>query len=145
MRAAKWGLSVVLGLAMSIGAWEASSQQTLRPQTLVRVCNQSNVVAYATLTAHPAPGDARFLITGWYRVDTGNCREIRYAAPGWIYLYAESEGNPTVWRGNDQRFCVAYPGPYQRYISDDYQCSGELLKGFTGYYVQPGTFTWNLH
>jgi uncharacterized membrane protein len=142
MRASKWGVSIVLGLSssISVGAGAAQAQTTL-----LRVCNEADVVAYAVVTAHPAPGDLRFLISGWYRVETGRCGNIRYVAAGWIYLYAESQGNPMVWRGADKRFCVAYPGPFERFISGDHICFLDLLKGFTAYFIQPGVFTWTLH
>jgi uncharacterized membrane protein len=141
MRASKWSVSIVLGLSsMPVGADTAQAQTAL-----LRICNEADVVAYAAVSARPAPGDPRFLISGWYRIETGRCGNIKYVAAGWIYLYAESLGNPMVWRGQDKRFCVANPGPFERFVSGDYTCFLELLKGFTAYFIQPGVFTWTLH
>jgi uncharacterized membrane protein len=138
---ARWGLSVLIGLVSFLfaGTGQALSQ------VLVRVCNDASFAAYVALTAHPSPGDPRFLISGWYNVNSGSCFDTRYVGPGWFYLYAENDSGDIVWSGNDQRFCVNYPGPFDRYISDNYNCSGSFLKGFTGYYSDGGLFTWRLH
>jgi hypothetical protein len=37
---------------------------------------------------------------------------------------------------SDQRFCVTYPGPFERYISDNYSCSGNVLKSFRAFFWQ---------
>jgi uncharacterized membrane protein len=141
MRTANWGLAIILGLfvTLSIGVGEAKSQLAL-----LRVCNQSNIRAAVAVTAHPSPGNSGFVIKGWWTVHPGNCVNTQYVPWGWVYLYADGPGN-TEWRGSDQRFCVTYPGPFERTISPSYSCSGEILKSFTGYFVQSDTFTWNLH
>ena len=138
---AKWALSAVAGaLAMLAGgASEAWSQNAL-----VQVCNKSNATADVVITANPSSNDSRWLITGWYIVNPGNCRDIRNVPVGhWIYLYAEADNGE--WKGTDRRFCVTYPGPFERYISDDYQCGGVNLKSFKGFFVDTPTFTWNLY
>jgi uncharacterized membrane protein len=142
MRAAKWGLSAILGaLSMiSVGVGEARSQDAF-----VVVCNRSGIDAWVAVTAHPTTGDPRFLISGWFEVVPGSCRELYYVGRGWAYFYAETSRGEAYWAGNSQRFCVNYPGPFNRYISDAYNCSGVFLKSFNGYYVEGGTFTWTLY
>jgi uncharacterized membrane protein len=141
MRAAKRCLTAVFGVLalMSIGTSEASAQRTF-----VRVCNNSGIHAWVALTAHPSPGDSRFLISGWYEVPGRGCKDLQYVGRGWIYFYAESDDERTWWSGNAQRFCVQYPGPFDRYISDDFKCGGDLLKSFFGYYADDSTFVWEM-
>ena len=143
MRVAKWGLSVLFGfLAMaSIGVGEARSQLAL-----LQVCNQSTITASVAVTAHPSPGNSNFLIKGWWTVNPGNCVNTQYVPRGWVYVYAQAySGADIEWRGSDQRFCVTYPGPFERIISASYSCSGNILKSFTGYFIDSETFTWTLN
>jgi uncharacterized membrane protein len=141
MRAVKWVLSAIVAIVslMSLGTGEARSQQLF-----VQICNNTNIHAWATLTAHEREGDPRFLIDGWYEIPARSCQDIKYVGRGWIYFYAESDDGRIWWSGNSQRFCVQYPGPFARYISDDFNCSGNLLKSFAGYYANGGTFTWEM-
>jgi uncharacterized membrane protein len=143
MRAAKWGLAVILGsfVTLSIGIGEAKSQYAL-----LRICNQSTIAASVAVTAHPSPGNSAFIIRGWWTVGSGTCVNAQYVPWGWVYLYAQAYSGANIeWRGSDQRFCVTYPGPFERIISSSYNCSGNVLKSFTGYFVEGETFTWNLH
>jgi uncharacterized membrane protein len=143
MRAANWSLSVLFGfLAMlSVGVGEARSQTAL-----LRVCNQSSIVASVAVTAHPAPGNSAFLIKGWWTVNPGACVNTQYVPWGWVYVYAQAySGADIEWRGNDTRFCVTYPGPFERIISPSYTCSGDVLKSFTAYFIESESFTWNLN
>jgi uncharacterized membrane protein len=143
MWAAKRGLAVLFGfLAMlSVGAGEARSQSAL-----LRVCNQSIVRASVAVTAHASPGNSAFVIKGWWTVDPGTCVNTQYVPSGWVYVYAKAySGADIEWRGNDSRFCVAYPGPFERVISASYTCDGYFLKSFTGYFITSETFTWNLN
>ena len=137
------GLAVLLGLfaTISIGVGEARSQLAL-----LRVCNQSHDTAQVAITAHPAPGDSRFLIKGWWIVHPGTCVNAQTAPlRQWAYFYAEAySGADVEWRGRDQRFCVSYPGPFERFISSSYSCSGNVLKSFTGYFIDEEMFTWYL-
>jgi uncharacterized membrane protein len=143
MRAAKWGLAIILGsfVTLSIGIGEAKSQYAL-----LRICNQSTIAASVAVTAHPSAGNSAFIIRGWWTVRSGTCVNAQYVPWGWVYLYAQAYSGANIeWRGSDQRFCVTYPGPFERIISSSYNCSGSVLKSFTGYFVEGETFTWNLH
>jgi uncharacterized membrane protein len=135
---AKWVLSVVVGLVSFL---LAGTGQALSQTVLVQVCNDSSVAAYVAVTGHPSPGDARFLISGWYGVNSGACADLEYVGAGWYYIYAESEQGDVTWSSTDARFCVAYPGPFNRFISDSYNCSSDLLKGFKGFQSGGGTST----
>jgi uncharacterized membrane protein len=143
MQAGKWGLAIVLAsiATLSIGIGEAKSQYAL-----LRICNQSTIAASAAVTAHPSPGNSAFVIRGWWTVPSGTCVNAQYVPWGWVYLYAQAYSGANIeWRGSDQRFCVTYPGPFERIISASYHCSGNVLKSFHGYFVEGETFTWNLN
>ena len=143
MRTAQLALAVLCGFVtmLSIGVSEAMSQETL-----IRVCNRTNIPAAVAITAHPSPGNSAFVIRGWWIVNPGACRDTEYVPHGWAYFYAEANSRANIeWRGSDQRFCVTYPGPFERIISPQYSCSGNVLKSFAGYYMDVGTFTWNLN
>jgi uncharacterized membrane protein len=141
---AKSALSVVAGAfaLLGAGAGEAWSQNAL-----VQICNRSSYDVLGVITANPSSNDSRWLISGWYRVGRGSCRDIKYVPAGhWIYMYAEADGGSDNWWGeNNRRFCVTYPGPFERYISDDYNCGGFNLKQFKSFFVDTPTFTWNLY
>jgi uncharacterized membrane protein len=141
---AKAALSVVVGAlaTLTLGASESWSQSSL-----VQICNKSQWDLAGAITSRPSANDSRWLISGWYLVKRGACRDIKQVPlRSWIYLYAEDDGGPgnIVWTANDQRFCVTYPGPFDRIISDDYRCGGANLKGFKGYFVDTPTFYWDL-
>jgi uncharacterized membrane protein len=142
MRTMNWGLAGLLGLfaSQSIGVGEAWSQRTL-----FAICNQSSIKAAVALTAHQSPNNEAFLIRGWWIFEPGECGNLGYIPNGWAYFYAEAaSGADIVWAGRDQRFCVTYPGPFERIISSSYHCSGIYLKSFTGYFLDGGTFTLRL-
>jgi len=141
MRLAKRGLAVLFGfLAMlSVGVGEAKSQSTV-----LRVCNRSPVEASVTVVSHPYSGTSSFVIKGWWTVKPRTCVNTESVPSGWVYFYADSDSGDE-WRGNSERFCVTYPGPFERTISAEYNCSGSILKSFSGFYVDGGTFTWNLN
>jgi uncharacterized membrane protein len=143
MPAAKWSLSVLCGfLAMlSIGVGEARSQTAL-----LRVCNQSNVKASVAITAHPSAGNSNFVIKGWWTVDPGTCVNAQYVGWGWVYFYALAySGADIEWRGSDVQLCVALPGPFERAVTASSTCDASILKSFTGYFIEAGTFTWTLN
>jgi len=142
MRAPKWALSAAIGALamMSAGTGEAWSADAF-----LSVCNRSSINAWVAVTAHPSSGDPRFMVSGWFEVKPGSCRDLYSIGSGWAYFYAESDDTNLYWSGNAARFCVNYPGPFNRYISDDYTCSGANLKSFIGYYVDGGDFTWTLN
>jgi uncharacterized membrane protein len=139
---AKWGLSVVLGL---IPFLLAGTGQALSQSVQVQICNQTNTTAYVAVTGHPSDGDARFLISGWYIIDAGACGNAAQVGAGYYYLYAESDQGDVTWSGTDARFCITYPGPFNRYISDSYNCSSDLLKGFKAFRSNGGLATVNLN
>jgi uncharacterized membrane protein len=142
MRAARLGLSVLLGslATLSIGIDEAWSQTTL-----LRVCNQSPITASVAITANLGPGDPRWLTKGWWTVHPGACSNTAYIPSGWFYVYAQSySGGDVEWRGNDRRFCVHYPGPFERIISPSYTCGPDRLKSFSGFFADGEMFTWTL-
>jgi uncharacterized membrane protein len=108
---AHWGLTVASGLLslMVLGPDQAWSQTVL-----VTLCNDSSVPVQAAIAGNPSPGDNRLVITGWHIVESGGCTNARYVAPGVFYLYAESPMYDMWWWGTDQKFCVDYPGPFNR-------------------------------
>jgi uncharacterized membrane protein len=142
MRAARLGLSVLFGslATLSVGIGEAWSQTAL-----LRVCNQSSITASVAVTARLGPGDSRWLIKGWWTIHPGSCSNTTYVPWGWFYVYAQSyAGGDTEWRGDDKRFCVHYPGPFERLISPSYTCGPDRLKSFSGFYAESEMFTWTL-
>jgi uncharacterized membrane protein len=143
MRAAKWGLSVLVGFLaiLSVGVGEARSQSAL-----LQVCNKSIVKASVAVTAHSSPGNSNFVVKGWWTVDPGTCVNTQYVPHGWVYVYAQAySGADIEWRGSDTRFCVTYPGPFERVITPSYTCDGNILKSFTAYFIESETFTWTLN
>jgi uncharacterized membrane protein len=140
MRMARWGLSTLFGLmaTLSVGVGQASSQTTL-----IRVCNNTNVVADVAVTGLQS---GVYVIKGWWPTGPGECRNTTYVENGWTYLYAMNEPRRTSWGGNEhaRRFCIVFAA-MERVISPQFTCAAELLRTFSGYFVEGGTFTWNLN
>jgi uncharacterized membrane protein len=140
MRMANWGLSILFGLAatISVGVGEARSQVTL-----IRVCNNTNIVADVAVTGLQG---GVYVIKGWWPTGPGECRNTTYVDNGWAFLYAMNIAQNISWGGNDnsRRFCVVHAA-MERVISPQYQCTPNLLRTFSGYFVEGGTFTWNLN
>ena len=123
---ARWVLSVGVGLLsmMLLGTGQAWSQTVL-----VTLCNDSSVPAQAAIVGNSAPGDNRLFVTGWHIVESGGCTNARYVAAGVFYVYAESPAYDIIWSGNDYKFCVDYPGPFNRLVVAS--CPINNSKGFT--------------
>jgi uncharacterized membrane protein len=140
MRMANWGLSVLFGLiaTISIGAGEAKSQQSL-----IRVCNNTDILADIAVTGLQ---NGNYVIKGWWTAQPGQCTNTTYVEYGWVYLYAANFRQAIQWGGggNPRRFCIVQ-GAMERVINPQYQCPPELLKSFSGYFTEVGTFTWNLN
>ena len=122
---AKWGLSAAVGLLspLLIGTGQAWSQTVL-----VTLCNDSSVPVQAAVVGNPSPGDNRLIISGWYIVESGGCTNTKYVAAGYFYFYAEAPAYDMYWLGTDQKFCVDYPGPFNRTLVAS--CPINNSKGF---------------
>ena len=68
---------------------------------------------------------------------------------GWAYYYAEQDDPGTgFWGADDVGLCVAYPGPFERILTQNYNCANnEVVQGFKGVFIEPntGSMTVNLN
>jgi uncharacterized membrane protein len=138
MWSVKFPLSIVLSsLAMLfIAAGEA------RSQTFDYVfCNKTNVKVFVAIAAQMSPKDHRFLVQGWWSIPADQCGNIGAFPRGWVYYYAEQEDPGTAyWGADDDSFCVAYPGPFERILTPNYSCgTNETIQGFKAIFVEPNT------
>jgi len=142
MRIARSGAIVLLFALAGLCIGSAGA----RAQTFTfQVCNRSGVTASVAVSAHPAVGDSRFQVEGWWVVATGTCSTLGTFPQGWFYYYAET---PTGdWHGSTVNLCIQNPGPFSRIDSGGYTCaSNETLVGFNGEFVNnAGTVTWTLN
>lgn len=146
MRSAKSSLSVVLcSLAMLfVAAGEA------RSQTFDYIfCNKTNIKVFVAVAALVSPRDSRFKVKGWWTIPANQCGNIGSFPRGWTYYYAEQEDPGTgFWGADDVGLCVAYPGPFERTLTQNYTCgSNEAVQGFKGVFIEPntGSMTVNLN
>jgi uncharacterized membrane protein len=144
MRAIKLCLSaLILSCAISIMGTAAAWSQTF----LFKVCNHSDVTASVAVMSHVDTDDDRFMVKGWWTVESGECENIGHFPQGWFYYFAEQTGSGKLyWGGNDLKICIRHPGPWERINRRGYSCrSDEKLKGFIGKSVDTGTYIWNLN
>ena len=130
---AAFAATAVFGVASSANAQTFSFE----------VCNKSGLTAYVATSSHPAVGDDRYVVEGWWTVAAGNCTTIGTFPEGWFYFFAEASGGN--WSGNFP-LCVQYPGPFKAIHTTGVTCPSNRLKQFTEKQItSSGTFTWTLN
>ena len=146
MRSAKLSLSAVLcSLAMLfVAAGEA------RSQTFDYVfCNKTKIKVFVAVATLVSPRDSRFKVAGWWTIPANQCGNIGSFPRGWTYYYAEQDDPGTgFWGADDVGLCVAYPGPFERILTQNYNCANnEVVQGFKGVFIEPntGSMTVNLN
>ena len=113
------------------------------------LCNKSNVDIAVAVSHQMAPDDDRFMVSGWFIVNRGDCQDLGPYAKGWFYFYGEQHNSGRLyWGSDDIKLCVKYPGPFDRINEANYTCKGsEKLKGF--YSVEIGqdddTYSFTMH
>lgn len=143
MRGKRWGLSTVfiLLLALLLGVDEAWSQAAQ-----FQICNHSSTKVYVVVARKIGINDDRFLLSGWYIADPGNCHLTNVYIPwGNFYVYADGQDG-RHWSGNDNRFCVSQKA-FERIVDPSPGCAPGLhLVSFTRYFTSDtGGVTWHLY
>jgi len=141
MRRAILGLSVLFGVVamIALGGGNVRSQDQ---QSLIRICNNSDMNADAAVTGLQG---GQYVIKGWWSVEAGHCTNTTYVGYGWVYLFAANFNRGVSWGGGGtpKRFCIVL-SQMERVITPQFQCAPNLLKSFSGYFVESETATWNL-
>jgi uncharacterized membrane protein len=109
------------------------------------VCNRYRNSATVAISAPRNVGMPE-TVSGWYRVDAGECKHIGQWRRGRMYWMAVDYSNTkTGWRGEATKICVPEKA-FNRVRTDGYTCqTNETLEGFFEANVTALKFTINLN
>lgn len=110
------------------------------------VCNRTSYkVAVAIVAPQKPDSTAAMHVRGWSLIEASGCRPIGVFPRGKIYVVAQAAEKREGWYGNDQKFCVSYPGPFdQEAAAGPCQSSGRAL-GFREITVSDSKYTWSIN
>jgi uncharacterized membrane protein len=109
------------------------------------VCNRATDPVAIAIAGRRNPDFSDLTVSGWGLVDPGACKPLGKFARGRIYAVAQVKGSRKGWYGNDAKYCVEFPGPFDRVVSANSSCpsSGKVV-GFQEFIVTTDKHTWSL-